>query len=59
MFKQRPSPPRYILTYDVAKVLKYMNNSQSKMSLECLAKKLARLMCKVKWTKIANFELIK
>ena len=45
MFKQRPSLPRYTVTYDVAKVLQYISNSYSKMSLECLTKKLATLMC--------------
>ena len=33
------------MTYDVAKVLQYIGNSYSKMSLECLTKKLATLMC--------------
>ena len=45
MFKQRPSLPRYTVTYDVAKVLQYISYSHSKMSLECLIKMLATLMC--------------
>ena len=45
MFKQRPSLPCYTLICDVAKVLQYISNSYSKMSLECLTKKLATLMC--------------
>ena len=45
MFKQRPSLPRYTVTYDVAKVLQYISNSYLKMSLECLTKTLATLMC--------------
>ena len=45
MFKQRPSLPRYTVTYDVAKVLQYISNSYSKMSLEFLTKKLATLLC--------------
>ena len=45
MFKQRPSLPRYTVTYDVTKVLQYISNSCSKMSLERLTKKLATLMC--------------
>ena len=44
MFKQRPSLPRYTVTYDVAKVLQYISYSHSKMSLECLTKMLATLM---------------
>ena len=30
MFKQRPSLPRYTVTYDVEKVLQYISNSYSK-----------------------------
>ena len=45
MFKQRPSLPRYTVTYDMAKVLQHIGNSYSKMSLKCLTKKLATLMC--------------
>ena len=45
MFKQRPSLPRYTVTYYVAKVLQYISNSYSKMLLECLTKTLATLMC--------------
>ena len=45
MFKQRPSLPHYIVTYDVAKVLQYISNPYSNMSLECLTKRLATLMC--------------
>ena len=44
MFKQRPSLLRYTVTYDVAKLLQYISNSYSKISLECLTKKLATLM---------------
>ena len=44
MFKQRPSLLRSLVTYDVAKVLRYINNSHSQMSLECLTKNLATLM---------------
>ena len=54
MFKQRPSLPRYTVTYDVAKVLQYISYSHSKMSLECLTKMLATF----RWTKIPNYELI-
>ena len=45
MIKQRPSLSHYTVTYDVARVLQYIGNSYSKMSLECLTKKLATLMC--------------
>ena len=41
MFKQKPSLPRYTVTYDVAKVLQYISKSYSEMSLEFLPKKLA------------------
>ena len=44
MFKQRPFLPHYTVTYDVAKVLQYISNSYSKMTLEKLAK-LPRLLC--------------
>ena len=43
MFKQRPSLPRYTVTYDEAKVLQYISNSYSKMSLECQTKKLGNI----------------
>lgn len=45
MFKQRPALPRYTVTYDVAKVFKYIKDSYPNMSLECLTKNLATLMC--------------
>ena len=48
MFKQRSSLPRYTLTYGVPKVLQNISNSHSKMSLECLTKKLTTLMCILK-----------
>ena len=38
MFQQRPSLPHYTVAYDVAKVLQYISNSFSKMSLKCLTK---------------------
>ena len=38
MFKQRPTLPRLTVIYDVAKVLQYISNSYSNMSLECLTK---------------------
>ena len=44
MFQQRPSLSRYTVTYNVAKVLQYISNSYSEMSLEFMIKKLA-LMC--------------
>ena len=44
MFQQRPSLSRYTVTYNVAKVLQYISNSYSEMSLEFMTKKLA-LMC--------------
>ena len=44
MFKQRPSLLRYTVTCDVAKVSQYISNSYSKMSLECLTKKLTTIM---------------
>ena len=45
MFKQRPSLPRYTVTYDVANLLQYISKSYSKMSLGCLTKGLETLMC--------------
>ena len=40
MLKQKPFLPRYTVNTDVAKMLQYISNSYSKMSLECLTKKL-------------------
>ena len=45
VFKQRPSLRCYTVTYDVAKVLQYISNSYSEISLEFLTKNLAILMC--------------
>ena len=36
IFKHKPSLPRCTIAYNVAKVLQYIGNSYSKMSLECL-----------------------
>ena len=58
MFKQRPSVPRYIVTYDVVKVLQYISNSYSNISFEFLTKNLAAYV-HFKRTKIPNYELIK
>ena len=40
MLKQKPFLPRYTVNFDVAKVLQYISNPYSKMSLECLSKEL-------------------
>ena len=45
MFKQRPSLPHYTMIYDVAKVLQYISNWYSQMSLERLTKHFATFMC--------------
>lgn len=47
MFKQRPSLPRYTVTYDVKGVLDYIKQYtiSEEMSLESLSKYLATLMC--------------
>ena len=57
--KQRPSLPLYTVTYGVAKVLQYISNSHSKMSLECLAKKLATLMCILSGQRSQTMSLLK